>query len=397
MVQLTDAERELVDDLLKCIAEAMYRLDDVDPSYANKTKLQKLLYLAIDEFDLPITYSWYLAGAVLPGDHATLTDLESAFNDLPNTETPSTPMEDDTTTDEDTTSNSNINGTANASAEEQFDVTDVDTEIEDETRDPVSDETSATPENSSIDPILFTGSESYDVADPAEPTTALGKRRADVVDFYVSVIPEVWRQNTMRFLQNFYLEHAPSTYRNLYVQSTHLRTRLRDIEMAIDDRLHGTQPGQVISELVKAAELDISDIHCTIHSSETLSTTFDSFVRGTDLIEDGLMMVDQRAPEDLEHDHLSAIRSMQEFFYYYVWRYPCLIISQETAMGPSAESLRTSRQRRIEDFDAEIAREADRFERELADAELKPTYMDYPSENNELEQTVSALADHYLK
>lgn len=397
MVQLTDAERELVDDLLKCIAEAMSRLDDVDPSYANKTKLQKLLYLAIDEFDLPMTYSWYLAGAVLPGDHATLTDLESAFNDLPNTETPSTPMEDDTTTDEDTTSNSNINGTANASAEEQFDVTDVDTEIEDETRDPVSDETSATPENSSIDPILFTGSESYDVADPAEPTTALGKRRADVVDFYVSVIPEVWRQNTMRFLQNFYLEHAPSTYRNLYVQSTHLRTRLRDIEMAIDDRLHGTQPDQVISELVKAAELDISDIHCTIHSSETLSTTFDSFVRGTDLIEDGLIMVDQRAPEDLEHDHLSAIRSMQEFFYYYVWRYPCLIISQETAMGPSAESLRTSRQRRIEDFDAEIAREADRFERELADAELKPTYMDYPSENNELEQTVSALADHYLK
>ncbi len=57
MTLLSDAERDLVDDLLECIAIAIDRTEDVDKEYANKTKLQKLLYLAIDEFDLAITYS----------------------------------------------------------------------------------------------------------------------------------------------------------------------------------------------------------------------------------------------------------------------------------------------------------------------------------------------------
>ncbi len=77
MVQLSTAEHTLVGDLLECLAIAIDQTAEVDPEYANKTKLQKLLYLAIDEFDLPLTYSWYLAGAIVPGDPVSPTGLQT--------------------------------------------------------------------------------------------------------------------------------------------------------------------------------------------------------------------------------------------------------------------------------------------------------------------------------
>jgi len=123
-------------------------------------------------------------------------------------------------------------------------------------------------------------------------------------------------------------------YRDLYVQSTHLRTRLRDVETVVKTITEGEQPTQSLDELVDGIGLDVSDLHCSIQSSEDLQATFDDFVRGTDLIEDGLLMLSNRSPDELEPGHVETVQSMQEFFFYYVWRYPCLYISRETATGP---------------------------------------------------------------
>jgi len=132
MGHLSPAERALVDELLECIAEAMRRHDDVDPAYASKTKLQKLLYLAIDEFDLPVTHSWYLAGAVVPGDGATPAGLGSSFGDVAG------PSEPSLGTDE-SAAPSDTDSTAEAT--EGFD------DLLDSVASPADDET--------IDPILF--------------------------------------------------------------------------------------------------------------------------------------------------------------------------------------------------------------------------------------------------
>jgi len=201
----------------------------------------------------------------------------------------------------------------------------------------------------------------------------------------------------MRFLQNFYLEHAPAAYRDLYVQSTHLRTRLRDVETVVKTITEGEQPTQSLDELVDGIGLDVSDLHCSIQSSEDLQATFDDFVRGTDLIEDGLLMLSNRSPDELEPGHVETVQSMQEFFFYYVWRYPCLYISRETATGPSAESLRSDRTDRLADFEDELQEEADRFERELAQAGLIPDYTDYSPPDDDVTETISSLADNYIE
>ena len=400
MVQLTRSERAAISELLSCVAEAIHRHDEVDPSYANKTKLQKLLYLSIDEFDLPITHSWYLAGAVVPTETATPAELRTAFDRLANTDGPGVDATGDTDAAEmDSGSATSWPQASPASPTEELVGAD---EVDDDIKHPDTgadvDTTAKSTEEDTIDPILFSvaPSDPDDSTDDG-PLTIIHDRRDNIIDFYESILPEVWKQNTMRFLQNFYLEHAPEAYGDFYVQSTHLRTRLRDIELTIEAHINGNQPNQSIPELVNQAGLDISDLHYTVRSSETLATTFNLVVRGTDLIEDGLMMLEQRTPEELNRDDLAVVQSMQEFFYYYVWRYPCLIISRETATGPGADALREQRQHRLNTFEKKLEREIDRFEEELKTAGLLPDHTDYPSREDEIEQMISGLSKQYME
>ncbi|MFC6720259.1 hypothetical protein [Halobacteriaceae bacterium SHR40] len=376
MVELTNTEHEQINTLVTCIAEAMAETG-IDPAYANKTKLQKLLYLAVDEFDLSITYSWYLAGAVLPGDQATPNTLETAFSELAGSDSHST-LDDITEESLDSFTAADDKSTSADTLSEEF-------------------STEARPDDgATIDPVLFSDSPESESESNSLGGSGEDLRTNDIIDFYISELPNVWHQNTMRFLQNFYLAHAPDAYRDLYVQSTHLRIHLRDIEEAIEAHLTGETPEESIDDLVRSVGLEISDLHCTIQTAESLSPTFDGVVAGTDVIEDGLMMLSKRDPDQLDEAHLEAIQSMQEFYYYYVWRYPCLVISQETATGPSAGILREERQQQLSDFNKQLQARIETFEAELDDAGLLPEYSDYPAGDDKMETAFRNLAADYF-
>ena len=376
MAQLSQSERDLVDDLLECIAEAMTDVDSVESTYANKTKLQKLLYLAIEEFDLPITYSWYLAGAVLPEDAATPQTLQSAFGRLESPDEPS------------------IDHDASMAAP-QSEPTEGDQTSED------GSTADAPTSEDPLDPVLFSTAAEDDFSVPddpsrTDPASIAGYPRGDIVDFYRTELPNVWQQNTMRFLQNFYLEYGPAKYRDLYVQSTHLRIRLKDIEQAVEARVNGEEPATPVEQLVRQAGLDISDLHMSIREQETLRGTFDYFVKGTDLIEDALMVLAQQQPTKLSRDHVDILNQIQDFYYYYVWRYPCLAISQETATGPSAEDLRNVRKNQLDGFESTLEAEIESLETNLAQVGLQPSYSDYPTTDDTVSDAIGGLTNQYF-
>lgn len=386
MVQLSTTEHALVDGLLECLAIAMDRRPDVDPAYASKTKLQKLLFLAIDEFDLPLTYSWYLAGAVVPSDPVSPAGLRSAFDDLPSTDQPEIPAtESMSVVDEKDASTAEPDASIQGGADIQETVADFKHELQ-------------TDDSETVEPVLFsdTATDTDDKPDRAAQDQ-LGGRRDEIIDFYRRRLPDVWRQNTMQFLQNFYISYAPERYRDLYLQSTHLRTRLREVEQAVTAHLENEQPDQDVEELAKAVGLEISDLHYSIRKSDSLDATLDMFVRGTDLIEDGLMMLAQEDPEELTETHREVVQEMQEFFYYSVWRLPCLIVSQETATGPSAETLRAQRQDELASFEERLRRRCREFERTLERANLEPTYTDYEVTEDEISQHAAKLTEEYLE
>jgi hypothetical protein len=380
MVQLSTTEHALIDDLLECLAIAMDQREDINPAYANKTKLQKLLFLAIEEFDLPLTYSWYLAGAVVPSDPVSPAGLQSAFDDLPSTDQPeATASEPASVWNDDGKSSTD------------------DPEIQETVADFKSRLRTADSEMA-VDPILFsdTPSEAASQSDSVAQDE-VGNQRDEIIDFYERKLPDVWRQNTMQFLQNFYISYAPEQYRELYLQSTHLRTRLREVEQVVTAHLEDDQPDQGLEELAKAVGLEISDLHYSIRKNESLSATLDQFVRGTDFIEDGLMMLSQVEADEVTETHREVVQEMQEFFYYSVWRLPCLVISQETATGPSAETLRAKRQEELVSFDERLRRRCRKFEQTLERADLKPSYTDYEHPDDEISQHAEKLTQEYLE
>ncbi|WP_211313509.1 hypothetical protein [Halarchaeum salinum] len=351
MVHLTKSESDLVEQLLDDLATAIDDVPDVDPAYANKTKIQKLLYFAIDEFDLPVTYSWYLAGAVVP-------DRSIGPSSVPGidvaTDSPPGPT-----------------------------ISEVDDEVGSPSEDP-----------STIDPILFN-----DTTGSSSPTNLRAYvSRDDLLAFYRRVLPDVWHEETMRFLQNFYQETAPERYRLLYIESTHIRTHLSDLATAIECHLEAETPTRSIAETRRALELSISDFHYYLRSDKELRETFNAVVDGTDLIEDALMMLAKRPTADYTASHLDAVRRLQDFFFYYVWKYPCLRISQTTATGPHADELRTEHATEFETFHNVLHDERGALASTLADAGLRPGPNDYPPvDDQQLAERLSNLSAEYLE
>lgn len=71
--------QDIMDGLAAAIREAECEGRDVDIAELDAIKLNKLAYLAIEEFDVPITYSWYLYGASLSDSDVTVDYVTDAY------------------------------------------------------------------------------------------------------------------------------------------------------------------------------------------------------------------------------------------------------------------------------------------------------------------------------
>jgi len=384
MVHLTPTEGAYIDDLLACLAAAIDRRGDIPPEYANKTKLQKLLYLAIDEFDLPVTYSWYLAGSVVPSDPATTETLATAGLDI----SPRGPSIDET-------QDETFDPDASITTGEQFEEETTDTGLP-KHRDRDEDKPI-------IDPVLFTDSLSSNTSESDDRSSEVSlidhvDSRDVVIDFYVEILPTVWHQTTMRFLQNFYRDHAPDRYRSLYLTSIHLRTHLLDAEDAVRACVEGEQPTRSLADIADSIRMEVSDLHYYIRANDELADTLGAVVEGTTIIEDVFMLLEQAEPDELTDTHTEAIETLQDFFYYHVWRYPCLIISRETAVGPQAEELRTERDERLETFGRELEKQCEEVRNALAEIDLVPQLEDFPPlANDDVTEELSTLSKEYFQ
>jgi hypothetical protein len=144
-------------------------------------------------------------------------------------------------------------------------------------------------------------------------------------------------------------------------------------------------------------ELSISDLHYYLRDHELLQETFQLVVTGTDLIEDALLALNQTDPEDLTARHVDCIENLRDFFYYVVWKYPCLMISQDTATGPSADALRRDHRQEYAAFDETVLAEAQSLEQELTGHGLLPEAGMYqPPAHEELRETLSDLSSQYF-
>lgn len=65
-------ESQILSDIMSGLGAAIEE-SEVDPDKLTSIKLNKLLYLAVDDFGLPVTYSWYKYGASLSGGQSNVS------------------------------------------------------------------------------------------------------------------------------------------------------------------------------------------------------------------------------------------------------------------------------------------------------------------------------------
>ena len=358
MLTLTEHESELIDQLLAVLEESIEELPSVDLEFANKTKVQKLLFFAIDEYDIPVTYSWYLAGAVVPNRDIGPQSLQS-------------PQSEPT-------------GPAGPSLSSQ-------------SVDESATDSSVSTDSEEIDPILFSQTDSRHSESPSYDLTEYVSH--DELDrFFRQKVPEVWQDKTMRFLQNFYQAKAPEQYRLLYIESTHIRTHLQELRDVLEQYADGETPDTDIGAIRDSIELSISDLHYYLRQNEELKETFEVVGQGTSLIVHARLCLVSMESSAYMQQQVTAFESLKEFFFYYVWKYPCLLISQITATGPQAEELRKRRRQTYETFDDDVLEQRSRLSAELSSLGLVPSYDDYRGfEDKQLAETLNDLSTEYLE
>lgn len=291
----------------------------------------KLLHFAIEEFDLPLTHSYYLAGDI---------DLASSAKNTYRTESPVEP-------------------------EPNRDL--------DEFEDNVDFKRSGVHRSVGDDVNEF--KEYFQKAEFFEDcdlrTVIFQPGPEFLIDYYEAV------------LKAEDLEYADELG-DLYIHSTRFRNALSEViediqtghqVTSIDDFKRSSSLGMIsrerelhLRDLVSLMLMDLAAI-------EWLNETRDSVRKGTTFIEKVLKRL--TTVSELSGEQIDAVASLESFFYDFVWKYPALHTSKRTARGPNADTLVAMRERQLATFEQELLAWTSIREGEFAELGLLPQPEDY--------------------
>lgn len=204
----------------------------------------------------------------------------------------------------------------------------------------------------------------------------------------------VWYTDRYTFLRDYYSEFAPEEYTDLYLTSVNIREKLANLDDLIATESQNTTLGDfggggsdklLEPEDEREIRYLVSDFHIDLAAIDVLSETKQTVSAGTDLIEQVLFKLTQM--EGTTREQRRLLDNLSEFFFYYVWKYPALLISAETATGPNEDIIRLNRLQEFDRFDQQIESEISRLTDHFYEVGLLPDAqdieaIDMDSENN---------------
>lgn len=304
-------ERELRADVHAAVEHALDRVLDSRDRRLTRLEAEKLAYLVVDEFDLNITYSWYIAGAC----------------------TAVTP---------DPTEGNAPSGPSLTDDGQQVVFGSVTAEVDDDRRQKLFDYlTSETLFGDyKLRDMWYTG------------------RHEFLSDFYKACAPERYR--------DVYVA-ATEIRRHLmsFPDGERADSQTSFSQFGIDE-----QP-LLDDETEEAFRLSVSNLHLALARDDDLSEMTAVVTEGTDLIERTLDRLTRVEPTT--DDQWDLIEELSEFFFYSVWRLPALVISIQTATGPNADELRAQQIQKIDEFPETVRCRRDDLAERLYTADLLPT------------------------
>lgn len=217
----------------------------------------------------------------------------------------------------------------------------------------------------------------------------------EIVDFYSvgeltpGLDQESWYASDLDFLATFYEEHAPEEYRDLYLGNVELRKRLNsaleELRAARGDEFSESTSTAIDPDRYEDVGRASARIHLGIAAESCLEQTLERVREFTNLVEDAFLVLSQTHASDVTAAQVSALETLEDVYNEWVWEYPALLMSKETATGPNAATLRKWSAQKHFDVEDNLQGHVDRAREACSDAGLTPTSSQYPEHDDEVE------------
>lgn len=303
-----DREDQILETVMGGLRAAIADMDIKDPwQYSSDIKLQKLTYLAVERFGLNVTYSWYLAGAMVANERVSI----------------------DTQRDEATTT-----GYVQDNQVALADITTGSTLRTDQYLD--SDSPPNSPSKQEIRQFYL-----RDLDDVWQSREA--KQELDTLE-------SIWYTKGREFLETFYQELAPPKYKQLYLSSLRFRNLLSDISEALEtNSRNSTQSslanfGQVTTIPDRVDELaEVRDtIMFEIESQSEFEACVEPFAAFFELVIDIYEKLVGSSLDELPSQIGRLFDKFEDFYYQMTWKLAATVIGNRTATGPRANMIARS-------------------------------------------------------
>lgn len=301
-------EDQILEVVMDGLRAAAVDMDIQDPwKYSTEIKLQKLVYLAIEQFDLNVTYSWYLAGAMVANERVSIEAQRG----------------ESTTTGY------------------------------------VQDNQVAL-ENTNTD-------STYQTNQSLESDSSLNNpSRQEIKHFYLNNIDEVWRSREVKrefdtlesiwytkgkeFLEIFYQQLAPSKYKQLYLSSLQFRTLLDEISEALETNSRKTTQSSLVNfgqattipDRVDEMKRVGDTIMFEIESQSEFKTCVEPFAAFFEIVIDIYQKLVASSLDELPSQIGMLFDEFENFYYQMTWKLAATIIGHRTATGPRASMIARS-------------------------------------------------------
>ncbi|PSQ51908.1 hypothetical protein BRD20_08800 [Halobacteriales archaeon SW_8_65_20] len=218
----------------------------------------------------------------------------------------------------------------------------------------------------------------------------------NIVDFYrwgdftPGLNQDSWYASDLDFLAVFYESHAPEEYRDLYLGNVALRQHLDSAleEVRTARREASTdQPSPVLrtdqyEDIGRAA----ARIHLGLVGLDFLSQTLYEVREFTNLVEDAFLVLSQTRASEVTESQVAALEELKQVYNEWVWEYPALLMSKETAKGPNAPTLRKWSAQKHFSVEDNLQKHIDSVRQSCVDAGLVPTSAQYPEHDDDVER-----------
>ncbi|UPV99958.1 hypothetical protein M0R88_15755 [Halorussus gelatinilyticus] len=224
----------------------------------------------------------------------------------------------------------------------------------------------------------------------------------DIVDFFrrsdftPGLDEDSWYASDLDFLEAFYESHAPEEYRDLYLGNVafrqHLDSALEEVRTArrgsSADRSSPVFGTERYEDVGRAA----ARMHLGLVGIDFLSQTLDEVREFTNLVEDAFLVLSQTCASEVTESQVAALEELKQVYNEWIWEYPALLMSKETAKGPNAPTLRKWSAQKHFSVEDNLQKHIDSVSQSCVDVGLVPSSDQYPEHDDDVETIGRAVA-----